>query len=82
MVDKILLKINGKQYVWCGWGGCIMESYENDVNEGDTRVMNNRLFYVFSVHRSFFKKNRVCWNIIDNTHDKMKELKYEFLGSL
>ncbi len=53
--------IDGIEYRKSGFFGCQLSSRENGVKRSSTRVINEQLFYAWTVRHKMFSKNEVCW---------------------
>jgi hypothetical protein len=63
-------------YTWSGGLGEIFISEERGLTQGQTRVINNELFYVNSIYYN----KLVSWTQIGCTVDSIRTLKKKFLG--
>lgn len=73
--SQITFVCNRRTYVWCGGFGSIIKSHEYGVQLGQTRVIDNILFYVYSKYG-----REVNWSVIDIDADKIRAIKYQLLG--
>jgi hypothetical protein len=71
----IKFQADGRWYVWVGALGDIFSSEERNITQGQTRVINDELFYARYVY-----KNRVDWTQIGCSYDSVRTLKQKLLG--
>lgn len=75
MTCKITFKSAGRTYEWCGGYGGIIKSYEYGVKKGQTRVIEDILFYAYSNYG-----REINWSVIDVDADKIRMIKSKLLG--
>lgn len=63
--------IDDRKYKHTGYYGIQLESYEDFIKIGDTRVIMNRLFYASMLVKNIFAKNRVGWCMLDNSKESI-----------
>jgi hypothetical protein len=78
----ITFEQDGRTYRWYGGFGAIFISYERGLTCGDVRMINNEIFYVYTVNDGlwWFRKPKVCWSQPQIDSDKLRILKRNMLG--
>ncbi len=79
-MSKIYVKIDNVKYEWCGWLGAVIKSKENGIKLGDTRVINDTLFYAYVIEKKVFEKNIISWSIINSSVETIEYIKKRFLN--
>lgn len=69
--DRIEFTISGRKYVWGGGFGCILESCERGIKQGQTRVIGDTLFYAYNVCNGKY----VSWTVMNVTSEFIREFK-------
>jgi hypothetical protein len=82
MVQCVMLYIDNMYYQWHGQYGKILSSLENGVKKGDVRVINGTIFYAYLIYKNRFKKNDVCWSVIDVDQEGIKKIKDTFFWNI
>ncbi len=81
MTDRISIVINGRSYIWVGGFGAILSSYEKGLKQGDCRVIDGEMYYVYMItNTGFFRKQEISWSIPKVTIEHIREIKQKLLG--
>jgi hypothetical protein len=77
----------GREYEWGGGFGNILSSYENGVEQGQCRVIVNRIFYAFMIERKVLDRrtlktsSRISWSVPGRpTAELLREIKAEIFN--
>ena len=76
----ITFEDKGISYNWEGGFGCVFESFENGLKQGQVRYINHRLYYVFSVRKKWYGlgTDRVAWGMVEKAEAEiLREIKSE-----
>lgn len=73
-------KANGRLYFWGGGFGNVITSFERRRQLGDTRVIEEQLFYVCDVRPRWLFVSRVCWTMQDVTGEKVRKFRRKVFG--
>lgn len=64
MPEELFTNISGIKYGWVGGFGCLFRSREYGVGVGDTRVIDNILFYASSsISKGFLFRREIGWTV-------------------
>lgn len=80
MVERIYITIDERKYEWSGYFGCVLNSRERKVKQGDVRIIAGEFMYAYRVYKHFLERPEVYWCFVNNDLEKINSFKKKVFG--